>query len=1337
MPDTKQVKVFEISTALVDDLNTKQICAETTSDTDLGFKMWGGKDVDGNITRWLAKDKNAQIADLKITGDVTVSTFGLGIVKSSAQGLLSSSFLIASDIPTHTQNANTILIPSGIGTSTYDDMQDYLNLCQSSGRLTGGVITKHTAGGADGSIDISELEGFVHTVNTLGNPLIPFKKAASQLSTLTDLSVNFIIATYSGGNIVYSASLTRPVNNTYNAFVIGRCFRSGTSVEVLTTGQNVYDMYGRAQDRLLAKYGNMDHASGAIISAHATPLRLSCTAGVWYFGNSPVITDLKNTFEVWYKTNKGAWTESATLTLFSEVFDGGTSKVFETYQNGTSLGALTANKYGVYWIFVCPQQADPMYVVLGDATYANIGAAQAAAVPANLPPYCVNWARLVGKVIIKNSAAAFFSVESVFDNKFVLSAATDHASLANLTWSDSGHSGLTAGTIAKGGASGIGLADSVILESALGSIGIGVTPDASLKLDINGGIRCLSSTNIPTSGTGLEFYYDTNADEGYILCGTRVNGVLAVQKNLGMGWSGRQLYLKGGDQYSSKIGVNTVVPATRVDIRDNGTDAGSVVRILTDDNSPYSLMLGNAQYSTGVTTGLGFYVEGNGDGYISNTDAGKKLFLNTYGGDVVVSNLGLGIVHSSASGVLSSSALTSAEIAHTILSAAHTDTLAGNIVDGDTLIGNVTPKLSRLAISIPAANVRNVLGVDNGELRPSWKTTLDATNPTTIGINDTAAPGTSLIFSHRDHQHASPATWTATAHNLLSAAHGGDALTESVVAGDMIIGNATPKWSRLSIGGATNSILTRGASLPAWSTYYLTGTAGGTTTFAVTNAKTLTLTATDSYNLTIPKTGTAVVGTGTAGNLTKWITDSNTVTNCMLIETAGGIDIPNTKYFGIGAAAAREEFHAGGTINFASCNIAMGTAAALDMIAGNVAGNLTTNTGIHIISALENAVIVLESSAIPNGVGYGRLLFASTNTGKTCAIQGYGGTHIYMGSCATNTAINYEWVHVSDAGFVFNDTNKAMTYSFKTDTDGNGMFLTDTGLGVGGAPNVKLDVIGSADTQLRIYASGANSYSLLKLKNASGDTNIGINGTAGQILTGSTDGGFCLNCMTGQPIYICADVGQVASEGLTLLETGNFGVGTTSPSSKLTVVGNSVAGQAALDASNSNTTPDAGMQQIAINTNKLRFGVSTSSSAYGAIASNGSTSGITFVTNNGSTWSEKMIITSNGNVGIGTTTFNASAITCFTIADGTAPASPTSNQIYLYSLSGEAYVLDSSGNQTKFSPHDENGEWEYYSENKKTGKRMKIKMEKLCKYIDKLYNTNFVEELNGKELQRR
>ena len=91
---------------------------------------------------------------------------------------------------------------------------------------------------------------------------------------------------------------------------------------------------------------------------------------------------------------------------------------------------------------------------------------------------------------------------------------------------------------------------------------------------------------------------------------------------------------------------------------------------------------------------------------------------------------------------------------HVLLSAPHTDTLVDTVIDGDVLIGNVTPKWSRLAITIPAANVRNVLGIDNAELRPSWKTALDATNPADIA--SAASPGTALPFSHRDHVHAHP-----------------------------------------------------------------------------------------------------------------------------------------------------------------------------------------------------------------------------------------------------------------------------------------------------------------------------------------------------------------------------------------------------------------------------------------------------------------------------------------------------------------------------------------------------------------------------------------------------
>jgi hypothetical protein len=51
------------------------------------------------------------------------------------------------------------------------------------------------------------------------------------------------------------------------------------------------------------------------------------------------------------------------------------------------------------------------------------------------------------------------------------------------------------------------------------------------------------------------------------------------------------------------------------------------------------------------------------------------------------------------------------------------DKLMSNLdpVDGDLIIGNVTPEWSKLAVSIPGADLINVLAVAHADLRPSWK----------------------------------------------------------------------------------------------------------------------------------------------------------------------------------------------------------------------------------------------------------------------------------------------------------------------------------------------------------------------------------------------------------------------------------------------------------------------------------------------------------------------------------------------------------------------------------------------------------------------------------------
>lgn len=50
----------------------------------------------------------------------------------------------------------------------------------------------------------------------------------------------------------------------------------------------------------------------------------------------------------------------------------------------------------------------------------------------------------------------------------------------------------------------------------------------------------------------------------------------------------------------------------------------------------------------------------------------------------------------------------------------HTDSVADGVTAGSIIIGNDTPKWDELVISVPAATIRNMLSIENGETVPSW-----------------------------------------------------------------------------------------------------------------------------------------------------------------------------------------------------------------------------------------------------------------------------------------------------------------------------------------------------------------------------------------------------------------------------------------------------------------------------------------------------------------------------------------------------------------------------------------------------------------------------------------
>jgi hypothetical protein len=78
---------------------------------------------------------------------------------------------------------------------------------------------------------------------------------------------------------------------------------------------------------------------------------------------------------------------------------------------------------------------------------------------------------------------------------------------------------------------------------------------------------------------------------------------------------------------------------------------------------------------------------------------------------------------------------------------------------GDLVQGTGADTAAKLAISVPAANILNVVGVVNGETSWSVKSVHDGTAPVAVG---TAAAGTALTSAHRDHVHATGAGTPST-----------------------------------------------------------------------------------------------------------------------------------------------------------------------------------------------------------------------------------------------------------------------------------------------------------------------------------------------------------------------------------------------------------------------------------------------------------------------------------------------------------------------------------------------------------------------------------------------
>jgi len=334
--------------------------------------------------------------------------------------------LKTTDSPTFVDSA---LSDMAYGTPTYTSLHDWAGTTQSSGLISGGVISD--AGG--GNINVTAGCGMAKTADTEISPTVFVDFAARNgIAIANDGNRYTVYVDYDASPaVLITNNPTADVDHT-TKFAIGSVFYDGTTMHVLNeAGTRIYNLARRTHHRARQLRG-FERASGLVTGDEGT-LHFSITNGVVYAGlNQLSITGIDtsgtDTFDAWYYDGDlggGAdWVETTGNTQLDAV---------QYNDVATGLANLGTNRYGVHWVFM--DVDSHCNVVYGQGNYKLIEA-QNAVVPASLPPLVNQFAILVARVIVQEGNAEIVEIGTAFDTLFATATAPDHGELAGLADDD-------------------------------------------------------------------------------------------------------------------------------------------------------------------------------------------------------------------------------------------------------------------------------------------------------------------------------------------------------------------------------------------------------------------------------------------------------------------------------------------------------------------------------------------------------------------------------------------------------------------------------------------------------------------------------------------------------------------------------------------------------------------------------------------------------------------------------------------------------------------------------------------------------------------------------------
>lgn len=322
------------------------------------------------------------------------------------------------------------LIPTAsIGTPTYGNLDDRLNLLGSAGRASGGEVTD---AGSE-TVNVAAGTGFIKATDSDVAELLAFDWAASNGIAIPTDTVRYIGVIY-GTPPVVEIRLS-DVYDLDTEFVLAKVVNEGGTLHILNDPHWITDATTNIIERFEA-IGHLvrDEKVGGLILTVPATRRIAVTTGVlWSRLNEFTISAFTSvgdagTFEMYWKNSSGVWADNH-LYQYSVGVAGHNDITQDALQD------FQANRFGVIWAYA-EADDDSISLLYPQTEHVTVAQAEAETAPSSLPVHIAENAILIGRIIFKGGTDVPIDVQTPWAIPLTGSAATDHGNLVGLADDD-------------------------------------------------------------------------------------------------------------------------------------------------------------------------------------------------------------------------------------------------------------------------------------------------------------------------------------------------------------------------------------------------------------------------------------------------------------------------------------------------------------------------------------------------------------------------------------------------------------------------------------------------------------------------------------------------------------------------------------------------------------------------------------------------------------------------------------------------------------------------------------------------------------------------------------